>query len=91
MLRPHPALRIERRKSPQREERHIRHALRRELIHKGVIVSPFDVEKVRYADDLRNLLRLSQLPRRDIAQTEMTDQPLLEFGQHGQRFFNRSL
>src|SRR5258707_196799 len=83
---------LQRRESSERKERYIRHALRCEFVHKSVIVSLGDIEKVLHADDIRDLLRLSQLPGCDIAQTEMTDQSLtLELGERGQGFFNRSL
>src|SRR5262249_34341793 len=79
-------------KSSEREERHIRYALRCKLVHKGIIVPLSDVEKVLDADDRSDLPRLRELPGRDIAQTEMTDQSLtLEVRKRGERFFNRSL
>src|SRR5262249_30996729 len=68
--------RLQRRESSEREEWHVRHALPSKLFHKGIIVSLSDVEEVLYADDLRYLLRLRELPRCDIAEPEMTDQPM---------------
>src|SRR5580698_3040185 len=83
---------LQRGESAQREEGYIRNSLRGEFVHKGTIISLGDIEKVLYADDLRDLLRLSQLLTRDVAETEVLDQPLtLEFGERGQRLFDRSL
>src|ERR1700685_1160574 len=68
-------------KSSQREERHIGYALPRERFNEPIIVPVHNVIEVLHADDLRDLLRLRQLPRTDIAHTEMTNQSLvLELG-----------
>src|SRR5579862_8543029 len=75
--------------SSQREERHIGDALLREMIDDAVIVSLRHVVEILHANDLRNLLALSQLPGTDVAKAEMTNEPLLlELRQHGQGFFD---
>src|SRR5665213_1557279 len=48
-----------------------------------------DVVEILHADDLRDFPPLRKLRGTDVAQSEMTDEPLLlEFGKHGQRFFD---
>ena len=54
--------------SPQREERELRYALHYKVVHKGIIVALSDVEKALYSDDLRDLLRLRELPSLSRAQ-----------------------
>ena len=77
-------------KSSQWEERHVGDALPREFANEAVIVPVRNVVEVLHADDLRDLLRLRQLPWTDIAQTEMTNQSLmLEFGEHREGFLDR--
>jgi hypothetical protein len=66
--------------------------MRCELVHKRIIVPLCDVEKVLHAHYLAYFLPLRELARRHITEAEMTDQSLaLEFGEHGERLFNRSL
>src|SRR6266404_5177667 len=75
----------------KRKERHISNALLREIIDELVITPVGHIVEVLDADYFGDRLSLSQLPRSDIAEAEMTDQSLLlEFGKHRQRFFDRS-
>src|SRR5580700_922407 len=76
----------------QREEWNISDSLRRQLTDEAVIVAVCQVIEVLHANYLGNGLRLGQLAGGHVAHADMADEPLtLEFGEHGQRFFNRSL
>jgi hypothetical protein len=70
----------------------IGYALHHEFTDEAVVVSVCQVVQVLHTDYLCDCLSLRQLLGTDVAQTEMPDQSLtLEFGKHGQRFFDGSL
>src|ERR1035441_8899919 len=82
--------RLQRCKSTQRKEGHIGYALTCELIYEAIIPPLCDIVEVLNADNFCDPLSLRQLVRIDIAQTEVTNQPLLlEFSKRSQRRFDR--
>ena len=57
------------------------------MVDKRIIVSVRNVVEVLDADDIGDGLRVLQLGRRDVAQTDMADYSLaLEFDEYRQRF-----
>src|ERR1700756_4159012 len=76
----------------QREKRNIRYTLRSQGIDESIVVPLGHVVKVLHADNLCYGLPFGQLLGSNVAQTDMPDQSLaLEFGEHGQRLFDRFL
>src|SRR5580692_11356799 len=84
--------RLQWRESSQREERDISDALLRESIDECIVIAMRHVVEVLHAHDLGNSLGLLQLPWRDVAETDVTNQsPPFQFSQRTQRFLDRSL
>src|ERR1035438_10016541 len=80
--------RLQRGEPSQWKVRHVGDALRGESIDESVVGALGDVVEVLDAHNLRDSLRLSQLPGRDRAETDMPNQALLlQFGKRRQRFF----
>src|ERR1700756_3953522 len=76
----------------EREKRNIRYPLRGQVIDESIVVPLGHVVEILHADNLCYGLRFGQLLGRNVAQTDMPDQSLtLEFGEHGQRLFDRFL
>ena len=74
-------------KATQRKERHVSDALRGKVINKGIVLPMREVIHVLDAYNGGDGLRLGQLCGRNVAQAEMTDQPLLlRFGKDRERF-----
>src|SRR5215469_8411218 len=63
--------------STQGEKWHIRNALLPQFLDESVILALPDVVEILDAHDLRDFARLGKLPWRDVAQTQVTDEPLL--------------
>ncbi len=57
-------------------------------VDQRVVVAMRQIVQVLHADDRRDAAALLDLRRRDVAEPDMTHQPLpLKIGQHGQRRF----
>jgi len=75
----------------EREKRNIRYPLRGQVIDESIVVPLGHVVEILHADNLRHGLRFGQLLGRNVAQADVTDQPLtLELDERGQRLFDRS-
>src|SRR5262249_41049971 len=73
-------------------KRNIGYALRGKVNDEAIVFPLCHVVEILHANYLGDGLSLSQLLGSNVAQTDLTDQPLtLEFCQHGQRLRNRSL
>ncbi|MNN78851.1 hypothetical protein D3C81_1954440 [compost metagenome] len=67
---------MQRRESPQREERHIGNPLLRQLIDQRIVATIHDVVEILHADNRRYALRLRNLRGSNIAQPNVSYQPL---------------
>ena len=59
---------------PQRKERHVSDSFRRQRIDKLIILSMSQIIVVLRAHDLRDPLRLCELPWRDVTETNVADE-----------------
>src|SRR5579862_8802216 len=77
--------------SSQREEWDISDALLRESIYEGIVIAMCQIVEVLHANNLGNSLTFLQLPGSDVAEADMTNQPLmLQLGEHRQGFLDGS-
>ena len=82
--------RLQWREASEREVRHIGNALGGQIVDESVVATLGDVVEVLNADNLRDRLRLGQLPGRDRAEADMLNQTLLpEFSECGEWLFER--
>ena len=79
------------RESSQREERDIRYAFLGEGIDEGIVTAAGHVVEVLDTNDLRDFLSLLELPGRDVAEADVTNQSVvLQFGQRSQGLLDRT-
>jgi hypothetical protein len=78
--------RLQRRKPAEREEGHVCDALPGQVVDQGVVLALDHVVVVLHAHNVGDRLRLCYLGGRDVAQTDVADQPLApEVSQHRHR------
>ena len=82
--------RLQRVETAERKERYVDYTSLRQIVDESIVVSVCNIVEILHTHDLRRVLCLGQLLSRDIAQSDMANQPLaLELDEHSQRFFNR--
>src|SRR6516162_812894 len=82
--------RLQWREASEREVRHVGNTLGGQIVDESVVAALGDVVEVLNADNLRDRLRLGQLPGRNRAEADMLNQTLLlEFGECGEWLFER--
>src|SRR5579862_3691308 len=80
--------RLKRREPSEREVRHVRNALGGQVVDESFVAALGQVVEVLDTDNLRDGLRLGQLPGRDCAEADMLNETLvLEFSERGERLF----
>ena len=74
--------RLQRREAAEREERHIGDAVAGEIVDQRVVVAMREIVVVLHADDLADPAPFRDLRGGDVAEPDVTDQPLpLKLGQ----------